>query len=107
MNDLDTPEIEELTGFWMLLNEEEHHLTNIELTGIRLPEGTIWELRDIESILSSILGKAVVGWRPAPDGITVTDKEGYRLAFFGALGGQWVTHLINGKKLIIKPFPQE
>ncbi|MDX7998773.1 proteinase inhibitor [Xenorhabdus sp. Reich] len=92
------PPADELKGFWQL--SDGHQLCSIELTDTRLPEGSIWALNGAPC-LTELLGESVEGWRPTPDGITLTDDDGNSLAFFGHESEQWVAYLVDGRELVM------
>ncbi|PHM36655.1 AprI/Inh family metalloprotease inhibitor [Xenorhabdus innexi] len=95
---LNLPEPTELAGFWQVADK--HQVCSIELTDVRLPEGSIWELKS-DDCLTELMGNPVAGWRAAPDGITLTDATGYGLAFFSQESEQWVAYLVDGRDLVM------
>ncbi|CDG88579.1 protease inhibitor Inh/omp19 family protein [Xenorhabdus bovienii] len=92
------PEPAELKGLWQL--SDGNQVCSIELTDTRLPEGSIWALKG-DSCLTELMRNPVEGWRPTPDGITLTDDDGNSLAFFGHESEQWVAYLVDGRELIM------
>ncbi|AOM42311.1 protease inhibitor Inh/omp19 family protein [Xenorhabdus hominickii] len=92
------PDTEELKGLWQLTDGDQ--ICRIELTDTRLPEGSIWALKG-DPCVTSLIGQPVEGWRPTPDGLTLTDNEGNSLAFFGHESEQWVAYFVDGRKLIM------
>ncbi|MDX7987867.1 proteinase inhibitor [Xenorhabdus sp. 12] len=92
------PPADELKGLWQLTDG--HQVCNIELTDARLPEGSIWSLKS-DSCVTALIGQAVEGWRPTPDGLTLTDDDGNSLAFFAHESEQWVAYLTDGRELVM------
>ncbi|MCC8364775.1 protease inhibitor Inh/omp19 family protein [Xenorhabdus sp. PB61.4] len=95
---LNLPEPTELTGIWQVTDK--HQVCSIELTDVRLPEGSIWALKS-DDCLTKMIGNPVTGWRATPDGITLTDATGYGLAFFSNGSKEWVAYLVDGRELVM------
>ncbi|PHM48655.1 protease inhibitor Inh/omp19 family protein [Xenorhabdus miraniensis] len=93
------PPADELKGLWQLSDGQQ--VCRVELTDTRLPEGSIWALKS-DACATALFGQPVEGWRPAPDGITLTDDDGNSLAFFGHESEeQWVAYLVDGRELVM------
>ncbi|MBD2781557.1 AprI/Inh family metalloprotease inhibitor [Xenorhabdus szentirmaii] len=92
------PSANELKGLWKL--SDGHQVCNVELTDTRLQESSIWALKG-DSCVTELLGQLVAGWRPTPDGITVTDSDGNSLAFFSYGAEKWVAYLVDGRELFM------
>ncbi|PHM28949.1 protease inhibitor Inh/omp19 family protein [Xenorhabdus budapestensis] len=95
---LNLPKPTELTGIWQI--SDKHQVCSVELTDTRLPEGSIWALKS-DACLTKLVGNTVAGWRPTPDGITLTDADGNSRAFFGQESEQWVAYLVDGRELVM------
>jgi hypothetical protein len=122
-NNLNLPDPAELTGVWELFvkqqfvkqqpvkqQAEKPQICRIELTDTLLPEGSVRAVKSdaclnemLEKIMpeKTVPGKTIAGWRSEPDGIALTDAEGYSLAFFGQETEQWVAYLADGRELVM------
>ncbi|MBI6548921.1 AprI/Inh family metalloprotease inhibitor [Xenorhabdus lircayensis] len=92
------PTADELKGLWQL--SDGHQVCSIALTDTRLPEGSIWAVKG-DFCVTALLGQPIEGWRPTPDGITLTDDDGNSLAFFEHGSEQWVAYLVDGRELVM------
>ncbi|PHM72155.1 AprI/Inh family metalloprotease inhibitor [Xenorhabdus kozodoii] len=92
------PTAGELKGVWQLSDGNKQ--CGIELTDIRLAEGSLWALKS-HACVTELIGQPVKGWYPSPDGITLTDDDGNSLAFFSQEPAQWIAYLIDGRELVM------
>ncbi|PHM61947.1 AprI/Inh family metalloprotease inhibitor [Xenorhabdus ishibashii] len=92
------PTAGELKGLWQL--SDGNKLCSIELTDVRLPEGSIWALKG-NACVTELIGQPVEGWYPSPDGITLTDDDGNSVAFFSHESEQWIAYFVDGRELVM------
>lgn len=77
------PNASDLSGQWQLqLNSSVVKVCGIELKSTAIKPNLTWHASGESSCLKQLLGSAPQGWRPTPDGITLTDGTGNALAFF-------------------------
>ncbi|ETS32381.1 protease inhibitor Inh/omp19 family protein [Photorhabdus khanii] len=98
---LHLPYASELKGVWQL--SDEHQQCDVSLTDQPLPEGSIWSLNGDNACLTDMFGEVPAGWRPTPDGITITDEQGSGLAFFAQESDGWFARFAGGRELMMKP----
>ncbi|WP_201771245.1 protease inhibitor Inh/omp19 family protein [Photorhabdus australis] len=101
---LDLPHASELKGIWQLSDKRQQ--CDVSLTDQPLPEGSIWSLNGDNACLADMFGEVPAGWRPTPDGITITDNQGSGLAFFAHESDGWFARFADGRELIMKPGEQ-
>ncbi|MCA6221545.1 protease inhibitor Inh/omp19 family protein [Photorhabdus antumapuensis] len=98
---LDLPHASELKGMWQL--SDKHQQCDVSLTEHPLPEGSIWSLNGDNDCLAYMFGEVPAGWRPTPDGLTITDEQGSGLAFFAHEPDGWFARFADGRELMMKP----
>lgn len=95
---LKLPSANELSGEWQLRSEEQQ--CEIVLRDTRLAEG-IWRLEGDAHCLNALFASVPVGWRPAPDGITLTREHGQSVAFFSKEKEGYIHRLPEGRIYIM------
>ncbi|CNE39896.1 protease inhibitor Inh/omp19 family protein [Yersinia nurmii] len=77
------PKASDLSGQWQVqLNKSAEKACSIELQSTAIKPNLTWHASGDVACLEQLLGSAPQGWRPTPDGITLTDKTGGAVAFF-------------------------
>lgn len=87
------PSAEELSGSWRLSGTDLH--CDLVLHTTPLTENT-WRLEGDVRCLQALLAGVPVGWRPTPDGITLTREQGRTVAFFSRIGDRYEYRLPDG-----------
>ncbi|QDX30073.1 protease inhibitor Inh/omp19 family protein [Dickeya poaceiphila] len=93
------PSAAELSGEWVLSGTEQH--CDIRLSTDVL-DSTTWKLTGNHSCLQALLPQAPVGWRPTPDGLTLTKKDGSAVAFFSRNRDHFEHKLTDGRVRTLK-----
>ncbi|MBP2850105.1 protease inhibitor Inh/omp19 family protein [Dickeya oryzae] len=93
------PSAAELSGEWVLSGTEQH--CDIRLN-TEVLDSTTWRLVGDTTCLQTLLPEAPVGWRPTPDGVTLTQSDGSAVAFFSRNRDQYEHTLANGSVRILK-----
>nr|WP_232427836.1 protease inhibitor Inh/omp19 family protein [Pectobacterium parmentieri] len=76
---LKLPSASELSGVWQLRGGEQQ--CEVVLQNTPLVDST-WRLDGDAQCLKVLLSEVPAGWRPTPDGITLTKAQGQTVAFF-------------------------
>ncbi|KFX06975.1 proteinase inhibitor [Pectobacterium betavasculorum] len=76
---LKLPSASELSGVWQLRDGEQE--CEVVLHSTPLVDNT-WRLDGDAQCLKALLSDVPAGWRPTPDGITLTREQGDSVAFF-------------------------
>ncbi|MEH2920300.1 protease inhibitor Inh/omp19 family protein [Samsonia erythrinae] len=76
---LKLPSASELSGVWQLRGGEQQ--CDVVLRDMPLVDNT-WRLDGDAQCLKTLLPDVPAGWRPTPDGITLTREQGQAVAFF-------------------------
>ncbi|MCL6407699.1 protease inhibitor Inh/omp19 family protein [Dickeya dadantii] len=93
------PSAAELSGQWVLSGAEQH--CDIRLNTDVL-DGTTWKLAGDSACLQKLLPEAPVGWRPTPDGLTLTQADGSAVAFFSRNRDRYEHKLVDGSVRTLK-----
>nr|WP_237028284.1 protease inhibitor Inh/omp19 family protein [Pectobacterium carotovorum] len=76
---LKLPSASELSGVWQLRGGEQQ--CEVVLHNTPLVDNT-WRFEGDAPCLKALLPDVPAGWRPTPDGITLTKEQGQSVAFF-------------------------
>ncbi|WP_081642319.1 protease inhibitor Inh/omp19 family protein [Dickeya chrysanthemi] len=93
------PSAAELSGEWVLSDAEQR--CDIRLKTDVL-DSTTWTLSGDSACLNTLLPEVPAGWRPTPDGLTLTQADGSAVAFFSRNRDHYEHKLANGSVRILK-----
>lgn len=105
-NSLPLPSAEQLAGTWQLtLTTADHvrHTSRVSLEARAHAEPNTYALHFADDHVQRASGATITGWRPAPDGIALTDQHAMTVLFLAKAGHGYDAALNTGARAVLTP----
>ncbi len=93
------PQAAELSGLWVLSSGEKQCELQLKTAVL---DGTTWQLTADAECVRHLLPGVPQGWRPTPDGLTLTQQDGSAVAFFSRQQASYEYRLADGSLRTLK-----